>query len=102
MFDPTVKYHRNADTSSRAFEASAMSLITARKMVYRWFLEHPEGGTCDEIEIALRLSHQNASARITELRRDAKIYDSGLRKKTRSGNSARVYRASEFSQLNLF
>ena len=52
------------------------------------------GGTCDEIEQAMGLSHQTASARIRELNMKDRIFDSGLRRKTRSGREAIVWFAN--------
>jgi predicted transcriptional regulator len=47
--------------------------------------------TCDEIEIRFGLRHQTASARVRELSLMKAIKDSGNRRDTRSGRSARVY-----------
>jgi hypothetical protein len=51
----------------------------------------PKGATCDEVEETLQLKHQTASARIRELVIDDKLIDTGRRRKTRSGSSARIY-----------
>lgn len=53
------------------------------------------GATCDEIEQAMSLSHQTASARIRELNMKNRIYDSGQRRRTRSGRDAIVWFAAE-------
>jgi DNA adenine methylase len=53
------------------------------------------GATCDEVEEALDLRHQTASARVNELCSDGKIVDSGERRKTRSGRAAIVWRESD-------
>lgn len=47
--------------------------------------------TCWEIEQALEMSHQTASARLWELRRAGVIQDTGRRRKTGSGRSAIVW-----------
>jgi hypothetical protein len=50
------------------------------------------GATCDEAELALGMSHQTASARISEMsRRFLTICDSGVTRPTRSGRAAIVY-----------
>lgn len=49
------------------------------------------GATCDEVEVALDLRHQTASARVNELAEEGKIADSGARRKTRSGREAIVW-----------
>jgi hypothetical protein len=53
------------------------------------------GGTCDELEQAMGLSHQTASARLRELNLKSKIVDSGERRKTRAGRAAIVWFAAE-------
>lgn len=63
-------------------EASIMVFIKGRPTL---------GATCDEIEVALDLSHQTCSSRIHNLMRINQIKDSGSRRKTRSGRGARVY-----------
>lgn len=49
------------------------------------------GRTCDEIETALDMRHQTASARVHELNTSAAIKDSGRRRPTRSGRNAIVW-----------
>lgn len=48
------------------------------------------GMTCDEVEVALGLSHQTCSARVNELNGVGYIKVEGKRP-TRSGRNARVY-----------
>jgi hypothetical protein len=50
-----------------------------------------DGGTADQAEADLALSHQTVSARIYELREAGCLRDSGERRQTRSGNSAVVW-----------
>lgn len=54
------------------------------------------GSTCDEIEAALGLSHQTASARVHELARSGRLEPRG-RRETRSGRRATVWAACEVS-----
>lgn len=49
------------------------------------------GATCDEIEVALGLKHQTASARVYDLRNAERICNSGKTRATRSGCQATVY-----------
>ena len=49
------------------------------------------GATCDEIEEALDLKHQTASARVRELALRGDLEDSGKRRDTRSGRKAVVW-----------
>jgi Asp-tRNA(Asn)/Glu-tRNA(Gln) amidotransferase A subunit family amidase len=53
------------------------------------------GATCDELEQALHLSHQTASARVREMSLKGTVKDSGQRRLTRSGRRAIVWQASE-------
>ena len=55
--------------------------------------DRPKGATCDEIEVALLLSHQTASARVRDLFKAGSIRDSGLRRNTRTGRKATVWEA---------
>jgi DNA-binding transcriptional ArsR family regulator len=48
------------------------------------------GATADEIEVALGMSHQTVSARLTELKQINAVYPSGARRPTRSGTNAAV------------
>jgi len=49
------------------------------------------GATCDEVEVALGLSHQSASARVEKLHTTGLVVDLGERRKTRSGRKAVVW-----------
>lgn len=49
------------------------------------------GATSDEVQAALGLSHQNGSARVSELAKYGFVVDSGVRRVTRSGRKAVVY-----------
>lgn len=53
--------------------------------------DRPNGATCDEIEVALSLSHQTASARVRDLFKAGNIRDSGIRRNTRTGRKATVW-----------
>lgn len=49
------------------------------------------GATCDELETALRLSHQTVSARLRELALAREVVTTDQRRATRRGRKARVY-----------
>lgn len=49
------------------------------------------GATCDELEVALGMSHQTCSARVHELMKSAHIETRGLKRATRSGRKAWVW-----------
>lgn len=54
-----------------------------------------EGAIDDEIEVALGLSHQTASARRRELVLAGLVAEAGKKRLTRSGSPAKVWRAVE-------
>lgn len=66
------------------------SKLRARILVYIAGRRDLGGATCDEVEQALELSHQSASARMTELKAKGLIKLAGKRK-TRSGRNAGVW-----------
>lgn len=81
---------------SSTSEAAADSMTNASGKIRRQVLEHivalgPHGATCDEIEDALDLRHQTASARVRELALLSRILDSGRKRPTRSGRNAVVW-----------
>lgn len=91
--DPCSGFHGGADTSVEAFKSvSASARASIRRTIYHYIREH-SGATCDEVEQALDLPHQTASARIRELAKDGLIADTGARRATRTGRKARVYEA---------
>src|SRR4249919_1949633 len=84
---------RDCDTSTAAADSLDDSLLTRmRAQVFTIIDLRPRGATCDEIEVALNLRHQTASARVRELALGGVIFDTGERRPTRSGRPARVYR----------
>lgn len=72
---------RKTDSSAGAMRTAVLDFISAQ----------PSGATCDEVEAALDMRHQTASARVRDLVLAEKIMDTGKTRKTRSGSSARVY-----------
>lgn len=76
--------------------AAAVSIVPARVMlmekVRRCIAEAgSQGRTCDEVEEVTGLRHQTASARVNELMTKGVIWDTGVRRKTRSGRNAAVW-----------
>lgn len=61
-----------------------------RVRIYRYIVDCG-GATCDEVEEALGIKHQTASARINDLRALNRVRDSGGSRETRSGSSAIVW-----------
>ena len=88
--EPHPPFVRDSDTSREA----AKSIISSSGRLKQAIIAHMriEGAcTCDEIEVALSMRHQTASARIRELKDADTIRDTGERRKTRSGRRAAVY-----------
>ena len=93
-YDPG--YVAGNQSSEEAAAALKDSAETIRTRIFRYIAASPNGKTCDEIEVELYLSHQTASARCAELKRQGKIAswldedDKKIRRKTRSGRYADV------------
>jgi hypothetical protein len=81
-----------SDTSEAAAESIKPSSSTLRFKVLTFIKEAGlQGATDDEVEVALDLRHQTASARRRELVLSGHIRDSGSRRPTRSGRGATVW-----------
>jgi predicted HTH transcriptional regulator len=82
--------HNAPETSHEAAESVAPVASRLAKRVYE-HIKDRGGLTCFEVEEITELSHQTASARITELRQKGLIKDSGQRRLTGSGRKAVVW-----------
>lgn len=82
-----------SDTSEGAAESMKASAASLRAKVLGHITSAES--TCDEVEVALGLRHQTASARVRELALMNKIVNSGKRRKTGSGRLAIVWRVAE-------
>lgn len=90
MPDQHVTGNANPATSHEAGASLPGIVGDARKV----FDEIVLGGglTCDQVEQKMNRSHQTISARVNQLRDKGWIVDSGLRRLTRSGRKAIVWR----------
>ena len=62
------------------------------KRIFNYIKRRPKrGATTDEVEGALGLLHQTASARINEMRDWGLLRETGIRRPTRTGRPANVY-----------
>jgi hypothetical protein len=59
-----------------------------------------EGATCDEVEVALNLSHQTASARMRGLKVMGEIVETKRTRPTRRGRPAAVHTLPMFGALS--
>lgn len=97
--DPTRFFHQMDIFSVEAHKSVVSSKKVLRAKIFRYIeAQGLFGATCDEIELALELSHQTASARVTELKADDLVIWSGHKRKTRSGRNAAVLVAKEGSK----
>lgn len=107
-------FERDSDTSedaaaSMVVGAKAMQAIVRRHLIAAERRD-PPGHTCDELEVITGGRHQSVSARVRELVLAGIAYDSAVRRLTRSGRKAVVWRivttptipAVEPGQGNLF
>ena len=85
-------YVKGSSTSKAAAE-SVQSSASSLRLWIRLYIERQEGrgATCDEIEVALGLRHQTASARIRELVQKGNLMDSGKIRVTRARRNAVVW-----------
>lgn len=84
-------FARGRETSREAAEEMKPHASRLALQVLRLIRER-RGATCAEIESAMGLAHQTASARIWELAGMGLIEDSGARRPTPSGRRAIVWR----------
>jgi predicted ArsR family transcriptional regulator len=89
--DPTRRYHGGNAESYAAHASIEGNAENMRQEIRRYMAEHKDA-ICDEVEAALGMRHQTASARFTELKRDGVIVHAGKWRKTRSGRYASVWR----------
>lgn len=81
------------DTSREAFESLSEEMLNRMhaRITKEIWLAGEHGRTCDEIEVALSMRHQTASSCLRRLVLKGWIYDSGIRRRARSGRNQRVY-----------
>lgn len=92
MADITRNKHGGNRESEEAHLSVKEHVGQIRLLVVRYvYRQKAHGATCDEIERMLGLSHQTASARVTEAKARGEIVPNGERRPTRSGRNAAVY-----------
>lgn len=84
----------DCDTSVAAADSVEVLAPTIRSKILKHIASVGQV-TCDEVEVAFGLRHQTASARVRELTMLGEIIDTGERRKTRSGRTARVYEVAQ-------
>jgi hypothetical protein len=87
---------RGSDTSYQAADSLDEDRLGAlRQMIYSYIKRHPKGATCDEIEVALDMRHQTASARLRELQLGGLVFTTDECRLTRAKRNAHVYRIKQ-------
>ncbi len=95
LFPNLPGYVRGSDTSKGAADSMEDAAPFLRgKVLAHIRMSGSRGATDDELEVALGLSHQTASARRRELELLGQVMKTMQRRKTRSGRTAGVYVAS--------
>lgn len=85
-------FARGSDTSEMAAASMVPSADSIRERVRNYIASRGlDGATCDEVQYALDMLHQTASARVTELRLRGDIIKSGEKRRTKAGRLAAVY-----------
>jgi hypothetical protein len=99
-YPATPGFVRGSDTSEAAASSLDPNVLTELRLrVYQFALkQEPRGVICDEVETALGMAHQTASARIRELELSGWLVKTEDKRLTRSGRSARIYRPHTLGQ----
>ncbi len=83
---------RGSDTSAAAARSVAIDVRSMKEKIAAYIKNKNKfGATCDEVERALKMPHQTASARIRGLFTDGRLQDSGQRRMTRTKRKATVW-----------
>lgn len=93
---------RNNHGGNPESEAANQSIADVKEIVRRQVEEFvdtrgDDGATADEAAIIFGSSHNHVAPRMTELLADGRLIDSGRRRPTRSGRSARVLVTPRFA-----
>ena len=89
--DICERNHKGNLQSIAAHDSIISNKKRALEKIFGYIDSRSDGATCDEIELALNISHQTASARCSELKASGLIHSIGIRP-TRSGRGAAVLR----------
>jgi len=93
--DITANYHQGSETSKIAYLHTPSKVRSQHRQQIIEKIHEIGDATCSELEVLLNLTHQTASARISELKRDEIIKETGNKRLTQSGRPAHVYKLNE-------
>lgn len=91
---PDAPGFKASGPSEQAAERMTLVAGTMRARVLDWLRQHPDGMTADELAHALNISPFTVRPRLSELRRNHLIEDTGERRTHDSGMTATVWRAT--------
>lgn len=92
--DSDYREHMSMNKNSQLALASIQPVLpNMREQVFACIAGSLYGMTDDEVEVALDMRHQTASARRRELVKAGRVRDTGRRRNTRSGRPATVWEA---------
>lgn len=90
-FDVCANRHGGNPQSEEAQRRHGKRRMSQKKRVYLYIHERgSDGATCEEIEQALGLRHQTCSARVSDLKRDGLIRETGKKRMTSTGSPAGI------------
>lgn len=97
--DITRRFHRGDHQSALAHQSIEPKKTAMQKQIHAFITEcGPKGATCAEVEKALGLKHQTASARMSEQKKpgaDYPIYWNGEKRSTDGSQPGRAFVTSE-------
>ena len=88
---------RHSDTSRAAAKEIKGKAAALRRQVYQWLLSY-EGATDEEMQMHIPMEPNTQRPRRVELVNMGLVFDSGYRRKTRSGRYAVIWMAIEKPQ----
>jgi hypothetical protein len=99
--EPEAPYVKRSRTSRLAAMSQRPEKLKGDNEKVRAFIASraAQGATCDEVEAALNLPHQTASARVNGLRTMGEIVETKRTRDTRRGRKASVYTLPQFGAL---
>lgn len=92
IFDVITKYQPHSETSKRSAREIESAAETWRGAVLRLLQSRPDGCTDDEMQVILGMNPSTQRPRRIELVERNFVEDSGLRRPTRSGKPAVVWK----------
>jgi len=94
MTQDDLPFQNHSETSKLAAEEACSMARTLRERVYREIAARGQvGATDDELQVSLAMNPSTQRPRRIELVTACRVQDSGVKRKTRSGRLAVVWRA---------